>query len=131
MWWSSAVNRSFFLVLAASRTRSSAWLTPARCRARSVLCRLSIRFAAQPPRSPAFAPPAPPRVAPRCSPASSLPCRGLTSHLRASPATAPRLPGAGQGRCRLWPVMGSPGSRTRSVRTCQGPRPRRVGRCLR
>ena len=30
----------------------------------------------------------------------------------------------------LWPIQRSPGSRARSVRTCQGLRPRRVGRAL-
>src|SRR5713101_6237851 len=30
----------------------------------------------------------------------------------------------------LWPIQRSPGSRTRSVRTCQGLRPRRVRRAL-
>src|SRR5208337_4533900 len=39
MWWRSAVNRSFLLCLAACRMRSSAWDTPARSCARSVLCR--------------------------------------------------------------------------------------------
>src|SRR5271165_5468426 len=38
MWWRSAVNRSFLLCLAACRMRSSAWDTPARSCARSVLC---------------------------------------------------------------------------------------------
>src|SRR6478736_3945879 len=37
-WWRSAVNRSFFLSLAACRTRSSAWDTLARFCARRVLC---------------------------------------------------------------------------------------------
>ena len=37
-WWSSAVNRSFVLCLAACRRRSSAWLTRARFSARCVLC---------------------------------------------------------------------------------------------
>jgi hypothetical protein len=57
------------------------------------------------PWSPPFAPPAPLRMAPLrlrplravplCSPASSLLCRGPTSRIRASSATAPRLPYAG------------------------------------
>jgi hypothetical protein len=46
------------------------------------------------PRSAPFAPPAPQRMAPPCSPASSLLWRSPTSCLRASPASAPRLPGA-------------------------------------
>ena len=41
-----------------------------------------------------FAPPAPPRIAPHCSPASSLLWQGLTSRLRASSASAHRLPDA-------------------------------------
>src|SRR6266704_772396 len=46
---------------------------------------------------PPLAPPAPQRIAPRCSPASQLLRRGLTSHPRASSATAPHLPDAGLG----------------------------------
>ncbi len=46
---------------------------------------------------PPLAPPAPQRIAPRCSPASQLLRRGLTSHARASSATAPHLPDAGLG----------------------------------
>src|SRR5229473_486399 len=49
------------------------------------------------PRSPPLAPPTPQRIAPRCSPASQLLRRGLTSHARASSATAPHLPDAGLG----------------------------------
>src|SRR5216684_1015353 len=41
MWWSSAVNLSFFLCLAACRMRSSACDTLARSCARYVLCRLA------------------------------------------------------------------------------------------
>ena len=37
-WWKSVVNRSFFLCLAACRTRSSAWDTLARSCARRVRC---------------------------------------------------------------------------------------------
>ena len=48
------------------------------------------------PRPPPFAPPAPPPVPRPCSLASSLLRRGLTSRVRASPATAPHLPGAGR-----------------------------------
>ena len=69
-------------------------------------------FAAQPPWSLPFAPPAPPRSGPRCSPASpgechrhssgSLLLQGLTSRVRASSATAPRLPDA--GRAALKPL---------------------------
>src|SRR5229473_2223498 len=38
MWWRSEVNCSFFLCLAAFRTRSSAWVTRTRLCARCVLC---------------------------------------------------------------------------------------------
>ena len=48
------------------------------------------------PRPPPFAPPTPRTVARRCSPASPLLWRGLTSPVRASSATAPRLPDADQ-----------------------------------
>src|SRR3954447_17754982 len=48
------------------------------------------------PRPPPFAPPTPRTVARRCSPASPLLWRGLTSPARASSATAPRLPDADQ-----------------------------------
>ena len=44
-----------------------------------------------------FAPPAPQRIAPPCSPASQLLRQSSTSHVRASSASAPRLPDAGQG----------------------------------
>src|SRR6476660_8069294 len=46
------------------------------------------------PWSPPLAPPAPLRVAPLCSPASQLLWRSPTSRVRASSATAPRLPDA-------------------------------------
>ena len=49
------------------------------------------------PRPLPLAPPTPRRIAPRCSPASQLLRRGLTSHARASSATAPHLPDAGLG----------------------------------
>ena len=47
------------------------------------------------PRSPPLAPPTPQQIALPCSPASQLLRRGLTSHARASSATAPHLPDAG------------------------------------
>jgi hypothetical protein len=54
------------------------------------------------PRPPPFAP-SPPLPVPRfCSATSSLLWRGLTSHARASSASAPRLPDAGQRLCSLW-----------------------------
>src|SRR3954454_24847291 len=46
------------------------------------------------PRSPPLAPPAPRPVARPCSSASQLLWRSLTSHVRSSSATAPRLPDA-------------------------------------
>src|SRR5262249_649565 len=62
------------------------------------------------PWSPPFAPPTPLRASPLrgvpqkalplCSPASSLLWRGPTSRVRASSATAPRLPDAGRQRQR-------------------------------
>src|SRR5207249_6343270 len=75
-----------------------------------------------------FAPPTPQRNAPPCSSASLLLWRSPTSHVRASSATAPRLPDA--DRLGWRPDVGSPGSRTRSVRTCQGLRPRRAAQAL-
>src|SRR6266704_3011663 len=50
---------------------------------------------------PPLAPPAPQRIALPCSPASQLLRRGLTSHARASSATAPHLPDAGLGGRRV------------------------------
>src|SRR5712691_13175608 len=38
MWWSSAVNLSFFLSLAVFRMRSSTWVTLVRLGVRGVLC---------------------------------------------------------------------------------------------
>jgi len=77
-----------------------------------------------------FAPPTPPPLARVCSPASPLLWQGLTSPARASPASARRLPDADQTASGRWSSGRSPGSRTRSVRTCQGLRPRRAGRVL-
>src|SRR5271155_775556 len=87
MWWRSEVNCSFFLCLAAFRTRSSAWITRARLCVRCI-CFVGPRF----PWSPALAPPTPPPVARLCSSASSLLCRSQTSLDRASAASAPHLP---------------------------------------
>ena len=61
--------------------------------ARALLSRAS-------PRSPPLAPPTPRPVARLCSSASQLLWRGLTSPVRASSATAPRLPDADQGADR-------------------------------
>src|SRR5262249_39612385 len=65
------------------------------------------------PWPPPFAPPAPRPVARLCSSASLLLLRGLTSHDRASSATAPRLPDADQ--CRRPP----PASRGTSRFPCK------------
>jgi hypothetical protein len=54
------------------------------------------------PRPLPLAPPAPRRIAPRCSPASQLLRQGLTSHVRASSATAPHLPDANLGATCPW-----------------------------
>ena len=84
------------------------------------------------PWSPALAPPTPPPVARLCSSASSLPCRSRTSLDRASAASAPAFPlRTIRPQQHLCPIQRSPGSRARSVRTCQGLRPRRVWRALR
>jgi hypothetical protein len=73
---------------------------PSRCpsrRAPAPVTRLSVPapgtcFAgSHSPRPPPLAPPAPQRIAPPCSSASRLLWRSLTSHARASSATAPRL----------------------------------------
>ena len=91
-WWRSAVNFSFFLCLAACRTRSRPVTrlpgpAPGAC------------FSGpRSPWSPPLAPPAPPRIAPLCSSASQLLWRGLTSPARSSSATAPRLPDADRRR---------------------------------
>src|SRR5712672_2794917 len=53
------------------------------------------------PWPPPFAPPTPAPVARRRSPASQLLWRGLTSHARASPASAHHLPDADQGATAL------------------------------
>jgi hypothetical protein len=85
------------------------------------------------PRSPRplpFAPPTPPPLARACSPASLLLQQGLTSPVRASPASARRLPGADHAATGLRSSERPPGSRARSVRTCQGLRPRRAERVL-
>src|SRR2546430_11039855 len=52
-------------------------------------------------RPPHLAPPTPQPVARLCSSASQLLLRSLTSHVRSSSATAPRLPDAGSGAPRL------------------------------
>lgn len=78
------------------------------------------------PRSPPFAPSAPPPACQPCSRTSSLLWQSLTSHVRASPVTAPRLHGTDHQTLPCWPDLGSPGSRTTSFFTCQVLRPRRA-----
>jgi hypothetical protein len=89
------VNRSFPSSLAAVRTRSSPGGTLTRLGVRRVLARPVFSLA------PPFAPPTPAPVARRRSPASQLLWRGLTSHARASPASAHHLPDADQGATAL------------------------------
>src|SRR4030081_2304672 len=103
MWCRSVVNFSSVLCLATCRMRSSPCDTVARFCARHVLCWLAF------PSAPALgsthsaagaspvSPPTPRRIPPRCSPASQLLRRGLTSHACASSATATHLPDAGLG----------------------------------
>jgi hypothetical protein len=82
------------------------------------------------PRSPPLAPPAPPRTFPHCSSASQLLWRSVTSHVRAHRLRFLSFPTRTSAASRLWSATGSPGSRTRSVCTCQGLRPRRASRAL-
>ena len=86
-WWKSAVNFSFFLSLAAFRTRSSAWVTLARLCVRRVLCWFAFPLVSALGSTGSAAD----RSA---SSAFQLLWRSQTSHARASSATAPRLPDA-------------------------------------
>ena len=109
---------------AACSTRSSAWVTRAR---------LCDRVCFADPRSPwfpALAPPTPPPVARLCSSASSLLFGDQTSLDRSSAATVPHLPATDHATRGPMVDPEISGSRTRSFRTCQGLRPRRVGRAL-
>ena len=115
------MNLSFFLSLAACRTRSSACVTRARICARCVLCCPAF------PSAPALRSTDSAAGSRLCSPASSLLWRGLTSRARASSASAPRLPDADRDALPPWPGTRSPGSRAKSVRACQGLRPRQAG----
>ena len=82
------------------------------------------------PRPPPLAPPAPPRIAPPCSSASQLLWRGLTSHCPCIIGYGSSPSRCGPAAQRRRPDVRSPGSRARSVRTCQGLRPRRAVRAL-
>jgi len=88
------------------------------------------RPVARSPRPAPLAPLAPQRIAPPCSPTSQLLWRSQTSLHRAPPASAHRLPDADRFGLRRRSMQRPPGSRTKSVRTCQGLRPRRADRML-
>ena len=120
------MNLSFFLSLAAFRTRSRPCNAPSRFGVRSAPPCSAF------PSVPPLAPPPPPRIAPLCSAASRLLWRSVTPRLRSSPATAPRLPDADRrGGEAARPDTRSPGSlNTESLCTCQGLRPRRTRRAL-
>ena len=135
-WWKSAVNYSVLLPLAAFRMRSSACDTLSQSCAWHVLCWFAF------PSVPALGSTgsAADNPAPDCSAAGcsdlfacfSATMADPTSHARASSATAPRLPDADRCRCSRSRVR-PPGSRARSVRTCQVLRPRRAyehSRCV-
>jgi hypothetical protein len=88
MWWRSAVNLSFLLSFATFRMRSRPVThlpgpAPGACVAVPHF-----------PRPRPLAPPTPRPVARSCSQVSQLLWPGLTSQPRASPASAPHLPGA-------------------------------------
>jgi hypothetical protein len=123
-WWRSAVNRSFFLCLAACRTRSSAWDTLPRFCARHVLCWLAF------PSAPALG---------STGSATGRPALfvGFVATMAGSDFSRPCITGYGSSPSRCGPAAKyrrpdtrSPGSRTGSIRTCQGLRPRRVERVL-
>jgi hypothetical protein len=122
MWWKSAVNFSFFLCLAACRMRSSACDTVSRYCARPVLCWLAF------PSAPALG-----------STNSAAGCPALFVGFTATMArsdfsrsyiigygSSPSRRGPVQQACWRWPTMRPPGSRAKSVRTCQCLRPRRA-----
>src|SRR6516164_6868866 len=128
MWWRSAVNLSFspflfLLCLAACRMRSSACVTVPRLCLRPVLCWSAF------PSAPVLG-----------STGSATGCPALFAGFAAtsteSDSPRPCIIGFGSSPSRCGPPLrrrpdaGSPGSRTRSVRTCQRQRPRRTGRGL-
>ena len=90
MWWRSAVNFSFFLCLAACRMRASACDTVPRLCARPVLCWIAFPSASALGSTGS--------AADRSALFVGFPATTaeLTPHLRASSATAPRLPDADQ-----------------------------------
>src|SRR5262249_10383034 len=124
-WWRSAVNRSFFLCLAACRTRLSAWVTRFRLWVRCVLCWSAF------PLVPALGSTASATGSPAlfggftATTAESDFSESCIGGYGSSPSH--RGPSAQQS---LRPTRTPPGSRTRSVRACQVLRPRRVGQVL-
>src|SRR3954447_8585517 len=94
-WWKSVVNRSFFLCLAAVRTRSSAWDTLSRFCARHVLC------------CPVF-----PLVSALGSPGSAAGCPalfvGFTATMAGSDLSRPFIIGYGSSPSRCGPVRQFP-----------------------
>ena len=118
------MNLSFFLRLAACRTRSSACDTLSRHCVRRVLCWPAF------PLAPALGSTGSAAVAPALF-------VGFPATMAESDFSRPCIIGYGSSPSRCGPAVSSrrsiprpPGSRTRSVRTCQGLRPRRVGRTL-
>ena len=118
------MNRSSFFSLAVCRTRSRPWDAP---------CRLGVRGV------------------PSCSAFSLAPALGSTGSSAGRPASFARFPatmaefdpsspciigfGSSPSRCgplslHARPRSRSPGFRSRSLRTCQGLRPRRTGHAL-
>src|SRR5215471_1630894 len=124
-WWRSAVNRSFFLCLAACRTRLSAWVTRFRLWVRCVLCWSAF------PLAPALGSTASATGSPAlfggftATMAESDFSKSCIGDYGSSPSH--RGPSA---QYSLRPIRRPPGSRTRSVRACQVLRPRRVGQVL-
>ena len=119
------MNRSCCLSSAACRTRSSPGDTPARSCARSV------------PARPAF--PSAPSLRSAGSAGARAPLfAGFPATMEGSDFSRPCIIGYGSAPSRcgpgalagLWPGERSPGSRARSVRTCQGLRPRGIGPAL-
>ena len=124
---SAGENFSFFLCLATCRTRSSA------CDTRSRPC---VRCGRSPARVPLGPHPWLRRILRRRLPGfvrRLLLWRGQTSHgprITGDRSLPPRCGPAQHVYARCWSTVRPPGSRTKSVRTCQVLRPRRAGRAL-
>jgi hypothetical protein len=99
---------------------------PARCPARVLLSRVSLGPFPWLRRLRPATPEVNPLRYPVCSPASSLLWKGLTSPARSSSASIPHLPDADHSTQLKRPSRRSPGSRPKSVPTCQGLRPHRA-----